>query len=72
MREASIVAILRGGKGKAQSEWMDESRAQEELERITNELNDPHGPQFISLGASATVNRADVIAVELNHPPFVA
>jgi hypothetical protein len=70
--EASIIATLKGNKGTAQSEWMDEALAQQELERITNELNDPNGPQFISLGKSATVNRADLMAVELRHPPSIA
>jgi hypothetical protein len=68
-KEASIIATLKGNKGVAQSEWMDAAFAQQELERITNELNDPTGPQFIRLGKDATVNRADVTAVELHHPP---
>ena len=70
--EASIIATLKGSKGIVQSEWMDEAVAQEELERITAELNDPTGPQFISLGRNATVSRADVMAVELHHPPSFA
>jgi hypothetical protein len=67
--EASIIATLKGNKGIAQSEWMDESSAQAELERITSELNHPTGPQFISLGKSATVNRDDVMSVEVHNPP---
>jgi hypothetical protein len=71
-KQASIIGTLKGNKGNAQSEWMDEELAQAELERITTELNDPNGPQFISLGKNATVNRAEVLAVELHHPPSFA
>jgi hypothetical protein len=67
--EASIIATLKGSKGTAQSEWLDLAVAQQELERITNELNDPNGPQFIRLGKNATVNRADVTSIELHEPP---
>ena len=70
--EASIIATLKGNKGVAQSEWMAGDLAERELERITAELNDPTGPQFISLGKTATVNRADVISVEVHHPPSFA
>lgn len=68
-KDASIIATLKGTKGVVQSEWMDEAQAEQELERITSELNDDTGSPFVKLGAHATVNRADVMSVGVYKPP---
>jgi hypothetical protein len=71
MAQAAILAQLKGNKGTVRSEYMEEEAAQQELARITEELNLSSGDAFIKLGKSATVNREEVLSVELVHPPYV-
>jgi hypothetical protein len=70
MAEKAIQANLKG-KGSVQSEWMDADAAEAELARITTELNNAMGSQFIKLGKGATVSRGEVMSVELISPPSV-
>ena len=72
MAEKALTAILKGNKGVAQSEYMDEKEAEAELDRGVGELNDPKGPQFIKLGKTAMVSRAEVVSVNLAEPPGFA
>lgn len=67
--EVALVATLKGNKGSVQSEFMTKTAAEKLLAEAVDQLNDPTGPQFIKLGTSAVVSRADVMGIEFTYPP---